>query len=447
MDKQPSRHNILAQIADSDAWYVANLLSGHSDILTAAEAALLQQGKGDARFEQRGYLVDSAAEEEQYQRAFREWQTGQCCEETQVFFVPWYACNFSCSYCYQTDYHNPTRPLSSQVLDAFFHFVEQELSDRPRYLTLFGGEPLLPGKAARDSVAAFLRRAAERGLETAIVSNGYHLTDYLPLLAGHAIREIQLTLDGPPAVHNQRRAHVQDGPSFERIADGLEQALDQGLAINLRVVLDRSNLDTLPELADLSRERGWSSHPRFKTQLGRSYRLHDCQLQADDDSLFSRAEFVQALYRVYRDNPQLADFHRPAFSVARHLREQGELPAPLFDACPACKTEWALDYTGQVYSCTATVGKQGEALGRFFPELRLDAGRIAHWQQRDVTTLAACQNCAQQLACGGGCAALASNQQGEIMNPDCRPVRESLALGMAHYFKQEIAQCRNTSTT
>jgi uncharacterized protein len=38
-----------------------------------------------------------------------------------------------------------------------------------------------------------------------------------------------------------------------------------------------------------------------------------------------------------------------------------------------------------------------------------------------------------QLACGGGCAALAKNQTGRLHAPDCRPVKELLGLGMALY--------------
>ena len=48
------------------------------------------------------------------------------------------------------------------------------------------------------------------------------------------------------------------------------------------------------------------------------------------------------------------------------------MPSPVFDACPGAKSEWAFDYTGRIYSCTATVGKTEESLGRFFPSVQLD---------------------------------------------------------------------------
>src|SRR5512133_3461369 len=102
----------------------------------------------------------------------------------------------------------------------------------------------------------------------------------------------------------------------------------------------------------------------------------------------------------------MMEFHKRTFSVSKFLFENDELPDPLFDSCPGCKTEWAFDYTGKIYSCTATVGKPGEELGTFFPTVSLDKQKASCWQQRDVLSIKACSNCNLRLACGGGCASV-----------------------------------------
>jgi uncharacterized protein len=117
------------------------------------------------------------------------------------------------------------------------------------------------------------------------------------------------------------------------------------------------------------------------------------------------------------------------------LFENGELPEPLFDSCPACKTEWAFDYSGNIYSCTATVGKKGEELGSYYPSETLNADLVCDWEERDVLAIAECKNCALQLACGGGCGSVAKNQAGSVLKPDCRPVKELLELGIALYHQ------------
>ncbi len=113
------------------------------------------------------------------------------------------------------------------------------------------------------------------------------------------------------------------------------------------------------------------------------------------------------------------------------------MPDPLFDACPGTKTEWAFDYTGSIYACTATVGKKGEELGKFYPEIRMDEEKLEEWEDRDILSIDECKTCPVQLACGGGCAAIAKNKHGQHNSPDCRPVTELLEMGIGLYFNQE----------
>jgi uncharacterized protein len=127
-------------------------------------------------------------------------------------------------------------------------------------------------------------------------------------------------------------------------------------------------------------------------------------------------------------------FYKPAYSISKFLAENGEMPEPLFDSCPACKTEWAFDYTGQIYSCTATVGKSDEVLGTFYPSITKKTDVIKQWETRDVTAIDKCRTCNVQLACGGGCGSVAKNNAGSICSADCRPISELLELGFASYL-------------
>jgi uncharacterized protein len=198
------------------------------------------------------------------------------------------------------------------------------------------------------------------------------------------------------------------------------------------MVIDKENINGLPEMAKFAIEKGWTKNPLFKTQLGRNYELHHCQ--ATSEKLFSRISLYESIYNLVKLNPYILEFHKPAFSVSKFLAENGELPEPLFDACPACKTEWAFDYTGQIYSCTATVGKEGEALGSFYPEVSRKEEMIAEWENRDVTTISECNSCNIRLACGGGCGSVAKNRTGNVCSTDCRPVKQLLELGFASYL-------------
>jgi uncharacterized protein len=233
-------------------------------------------------------------------------------------------------------------------------------------------------------------------------------------------------------MHDIRRPLKGGGETFDKVSNAVSLCLKNDIPVNLRVVLDKQNIDSLPQLADHAIRKGWTASSLFKTQLGRNYELHSCQ--KEHEFLFSRISMYEHIYKMLQEHPEVLEFHRPAFSLSRFLYEQGELPDPLFDSCPGAKTEWAFDYTGRIYSCTATVGKDGEELGEFYPEIKLNDQVIEQWQDRDVCSIEECKDCSVQLACGGGCAAVAKNRTGSVLSPDCRPVKELMSLGFSSYF-------------
>jgi uncharacterized protein len=433
-----SKYNLLSRVRGSESWFIANLLSKQADILEPAVAREILDGRdADAgELAAKGYLVDEKAEAAHYRRRYEEFLARRDEGEVQVFFVPWYDCNFGCSYCYQSGYGEKSGSLSEEVTDSFFDYLDRDFGDRAYYVTLFGGEPLLPGRARRVRLEHFFKRAEARRVELALVTNGYHLEDYLALLDVPSVREIQVTLDGVETVHDGRRRLRGGGPTFGRIVRGIDLALEAGHTVNLRVVLDRENMESLPDLARFARDRGWTDRCTFKTQLGRNYALHTCSASAG--LLFERAEFWERIYGMILEYPEVGVFHRPAFSFSRFLFDEGDLPDPVFDACPACTTEWAFDYTGYIYPCTATVGKSGESLGTFYPTVALNHTLVTQWKNRDVTGIEACRDCPVQLTCGGGCGSVAKNRTGELLSPDCRPEKELAEMGLSLYVEKGV---------
>ena len=432
-----SKHNIISKVHHSDNYFIVNLLSGNADVLTQDEVKRLSGGSlnGDPEYISKGYVVDSIAEARLFRSKYLDFLDARDSDEVQIFYAPTYACNFNCSYCYQDGYTKASGEKETEVAEAFFNYISSNFAGKRKYITLFGGEPLLDSVSNRKFLEYFTGRCNELKLDLAIVTNGYSLPHFIPLLAKTRIREIQVTIDGPEEVHNSRR-HLKNGEgTFGQIVQGIDEALAAGLPVNLRVVLDRENIGSLPQLAAFAIERGWSDSSLFKTQLGRNYELHYCQSQ--QSRLYSRIELYKDLYDLIRNYPQILDFHKPAYSVSKFLFENGELPEPLFDSCPGCKSEWAFDFTGKIFSCTATVGKPGEELGTFYPVVILNKDKVALWQQRDILSIKECQSCNLRLACGGGCASIAANREKNLHAPDCRPVKELLEFGIALYSPAE----------
>lgn len=428
-----SKYNIISKVHESDDYFVVNALSGNADIMDEATYNHLLKAEGEVEeFSEKGYLVDPSTEKKIFREKYLKFLDDREKDEVQIFFVTNYSCNFNCSYCYQAGYEEHPQKLSKEVIDAFFQHVNTRFAGRRKYITLFGGEPFLNAPSHKELIRYTIQQAKEFNIEIAAVTNAYHLVDYIEILKEGRIREIQVTLDGIGDVHNKRRPLKGGGSTFERIVEGVDQLLANHIPVNMRMVVDRENIENLSALAQFAIDKGWTASPLFKTQLGRNYELHECQ--ANQNRLYSRLDLYKDLYRLLKEFPHIQEFHKPAFSISKFLFENGEMPEPLFDACTGTKTEWAFDFTGNIYACTATVGKDGESLGTFYPESKLYTEAIEEWEDRDILSIPKCRDCKLALICGGGCASMAKNYNGELNSHDCRPVTELLELGIGHYF-------------
>ncbi len=442
-----ARSTILAPVPERGEVLMVQPLSGQVALLEPGKAEALQALQAGGRLpadlpeetlRAARFVVESDEEEralaaEAYARFLDELER----TPVQLVVVPSFGCNLRCRYCYQETFDPAGGLVSPEAIAGFFSWVDRFHRDDPvkPYLTLFGGEPLVDTPAHRDRLGRFLEGARARGLEVAVVTNGFDLAGFVPLLAQGPVKEIQVTLDGPEAVHDARRPHAAGGGTFARIVEGVDLLLAAGIPVSLRVVVDRENLEALPELAALAALRGWLDRPesRFRTQVGRNYELFGCAAGQRRDQLFDRLELWARYVSLCEAHPVLRRFHQPRFHGIRHLVEAGELPSPNFDACPATKKEWAFSPDGGLYGCTATVGNPRYRLGTFHPAAERDEGAIARWRERSVLTIPRCQSCALGPVCGGGCGALATAAQGDLMAPDCRPVRELFGLGARFY--------------
>ena len=438
-----SKYNIFSRIRDSENHFIVNLLSGNADLISSTDAVKIESvRKGEdcqdeeflAELVEKGYVTDEAAEGREFRRKYLDFIDAREKDEIQIFFVTNYSCNFACSYCYQDQYQNPGNSLDKEVIDAFFGYLKKEFATRRKYVTIFGGEPLLNSPGQKEKIAYIIDKANAADLSLCFVTNGYFLEEYIPFLKKGKIREIQVTLDGIESVHDTRRFLKGGGGTFSKIVDGIDACLENGIEVNLRMVIDKGNLAGLSDLAHFAIDRGWTGSRYFKTQIGRNYELHHCQ--SSPDMLFDRISLYEAIFELTKSHPHILEFYKPAYSVSKFLAENSNLPDPLFDSCPACKTEWAFDYTGNIYSCTATVGKADESLGTFYPEVTLKNTIVEQWESRDVTSIPECKECSVQLACGGGCGSIAKNRTGNICSPDCRPVSQLMELGFSAYFEK-----------
>lgn len=437
-----SQYNQITALSDGN-YAVWNPLSGAFDIADTDTVAAFKAETPRSEEEQntwleRGYFFKDKTQASLY---FLERQQDflNATKENQIQFmlVLSYSCNFGCPYCYQKGIADQGL-MSKEMLESFLKFIidYREQHKKEIIVSLFGGEPLLPGKKYEDLITYLVDRLNAEKIPLTVVTNGYNLSLYLPLLAQADLREIHVTLDGDRHHHDKRRTLKNGGKTFDHIIEGITAAVLAKIPVNVRVIVDKQNIQTLPFLAELFNVHGWLDLPKekFKIAMGRNYELIENYVHPED--LLTLDGLVEAYVFLLVQYPLLKKMYVPDFFGITKMMNTGEMYTPSFDTCPGAKSEFVCDASGNIYSCTASCGREGYDLGTFHPQVTWQTDRMKEWQQRSILTIKECQTCSVGVVCGGGCGVIAKDRTGKAFEPNCKPVKEVMDIGIRYYEKE-----------
>ena len=363
-------------------------------------------------------------------------------------FMPTYNCNLRCFYCFQdhmrTDprFKPLLRTMDTAMIDRIFGAmpaIEARHGIAPdeaitRTIGFFGGEPLLA--SSRPTVERIIERARALGPATFwAVTNGTELYAYRDLLNPATIRMVQITLDGPPREHDLRRIYPDGRGSFAQIAESITFALAAGVSVQVRLNVDRNNIDQLPELADTIIAQGWNGQRGFVAYTAPIQPAND---KTDAKTTFSSWELDKALNDLRGRYAQMRVIDRPDDRLKQQARRIfGEHTEPQLKStfCGAHNGMYIFDAFGDIYACWERTGDPQIRIGRVLDDGNVElGGRLAElWRSRNVTTNPICRKCRYNLYCGGGCAVLAESQHGgQMMTNYCD--------GFAARFRAMVAE-------
>lgn len=431
--------------ADGEIWL--NSLTGAVDRLSGEEVRLVDQipgrqsgTNGSPLLEQlksRGYLyTDEVAEKAAFERLADEQRREQNGRNTNLIICPTYTCNLRCVYCFERRPHQQFSRKSmslnslSQALSAF-RLIREKEPERQYSLGLFGGEPLLLSN--HTVVHRIMAHAKAESLPLMIVSNGVNVPGFIDIIEEFAdsIMAVQLTIDGPEHVHNERRPSPGGHGSFLNVTAAADLLLSRGINVVLRVNVDRTNLGTLPELTSLVHDRGWAGNPSFSCSLAP---VKDHLESGTIPDVTPDAELLSTLLDVYDENPDteaLFGFHglQMLMPVAG-LINGGQSTAPRFYHCESNYGGfWVAGPDGFLYACPESIGQPHLAIGRFSPELEIWQESREEWTNRDIARIPECNDCMVGSLCGGGCAYASLAGDSHNRKPVCIPGLEE-AVGV-----------------
>ncbi|MGD0800427.1 MAG: radical SAM protein [Terracidiphilus sp.] len=171
---------------------------------------------------------------------------------------PTEACNFRCTYCYED--HAPER-MSDGTISALKEFLRRRMPTLNQvHISWFGGEPLLAKDIMLDICGFIQHEMAGRtdiSFASAATTNGYLLdSTLLHTLFEAGVTDYQISLDGPPEIHNRSRVRADGSGTFDRIWSNLMTIRDSKLPVNvlLRVHIDADTRFQMEPLLELLRK-------------------------------------------------------------------------------------------------------------------------------------------------------------------------------------------------
>ncbi len=463
-----SIYNIYIPFADSGQFILVHGYTGAVDLVSSDVVDFLQnfeQTNGNKRDNsigqktietliRRGYLTEKNSEEENrrlLQIASLLLKRYQKVDFPEFAIIPTYDCNLRCFYCYESKLRvKGSRWLKTRItkeqIDAIFQAIPDLCSGNTNKgeITLYGGEPLLAENLG--IVEYIIERGKNLNLSFSAVTNGVDLERFEDFLGDKKITRLQVTIDGPPRIHDTRRFLSDRSGTFRLISQNINTALDRGVKVTVRINVDRLTVSGLPTLIRIMEEKGWFSQAKFwayvstvhcPAKLSSQHALRDSELFQEFDKIKS---LVSESKKIFMNDGGIKKLFKKALSDNR-------FPPLRASFCASGAKMYVFDPFGDVYGCWETVGDTKQRIGRYFPELKIGNDFMESWSKINIPNLPKCQKCKYALFCAGGCAYRTySNSASDSFCEDFQICFANSVASACREFLQEKSQTLSNST-
>lgn len=352
--------------------------------------------------------------------------------------APTLHCNFSCSYCYEQSDENHTGPnglpsfMPEAVQQELLRFIKDAAGTAKELaVTWYGGEPLLADKIIFGLSEKIIAIAEENKLSysAGMITNGYLIAGdraIVTKLKDNKIKYFQITLDGPPSVHNRRRMlKNSNAPTFDRIMEGIKLLRTNEMEVSLRINVDRSNAEAALELLDILESNNLED---ISIHLGHVH-ADTAGCKSIEKSCATMEEFTQ-LNQHFRETLRLRGFKAGMTPYYPHIAQ----------ACIANrKNFFVVDPDGGMYKCWSEIGNKSAYVGNVadFKQSRdwNEWLREVRWLTWEPFEYSDCLDCKVLPICMSGCGYRARFVNGN--RPECVEWKYSLEQYIRTRYQHE----------
>lgn len=315
-------------------------------------------------------------------------------ESLGLTIAPTMECNFKCTYCYET---SKIGMMDKLVLNNIVQFVENQAEHLKNLsISWYGGEPLLGIKSIYELSEKFIEICGRKNInyEAFIISNGALLSDeIIEQLIKYKVYGIQITLDGPPDVHDARRINKSGESTFDAILNNINKVLlTHKMDVILRINVDKLNEDSIENLIEILDGQLINKHIKITFGQVTAY-TEACR--SIESSCFSNDDFAVNLLRYYKILKKYG------------FDEYNEFPYPeakLNYCCAELLNSFVIDHEGYLYKCWNEVGNLANSIGNILDiNFDITGYKNGKWINQNPFSSEKCTNCKLIPVCMGGC--------------------------------------------
>ncbi len=397
----------------------------------------------------RGYLTQLTIEEERdrFDHIVEVTHKRSLSRAPLYVVMPTYDCNLRCAYCFQDHMRTDSRysrllrcvdvSTVDRIVGSFSH-IERHHGIVPdtaitRNVLFFGGEPLL--RTSHTAVSRMMDKVRSMGPAVfTAVSNATELEAFADRLGPDGISRIQITLDGPRQRHDERRIYSDGSGSFEKIVANIDLALSLGVYIDVRMNIDKTNLNDIGELANFFVDRRWVENPQFSAYAAA---VHGSLNKTGKGVLLNSHELSEKMGSLAAQVPAIAHIATPndalRWKFQSILGRGAALQPPMKASYCGAHSGMYVDAFCDIYACWERTGDPNLRVGHIEENgsVNFVGAKLAEWHSRNVTSNETCAQCRYSMYCGGGCAVLAEGLHGTVYGNYCdafaRRFRQTLA--------------------
>ncbi len=314
-------------------------------------------------------------------------------------------CNFKCNYCFE-GLNNRKVSMSSELAEDTANYIwnsfELHNSLNKIIVSYYGGEPLL-NREAMISICENLnsKSNSQQKVDYVLISNLSLLTDNdIKFLKKYRFLNIQVALDGPKRIHDNRRSTKTNIATYDTIIDNINKLVKNKLSVIIIINYDNENYKYIDKLIiDLKEKLPTKKISFFLNPIIKSLSNQKCEKLFMSNG--QQTDLLIKIYKKFRKN----EMNVEVFGLRDML-------------CMATTdVSGVIDPLGNIYKCGFLMPNTKYQTGTIYDDLyyKLNYQFLLDEPWADCLN----ESCAYLPICGGGCRGIAIIENKSMDTPLC----------------------------